>query len=145
HDQAVRQGRPGEWTLEDAEAARQQANTLGRPWGAHGPTPAERWAKRRTVTTQERRSFAVSVACLEDEAASASASAPAVAEPIPAPAVTPAPVLPVAGATAGVVDHTEPRPEATATATESPACEEETNSNRHAAGLSETEEEGAEA
>ncbi len=42
HYQAVRQGQPGEWTLADAEAARQQANTLGRPWGAHGPAPAER-------------------------------------------------------------------------------------------------------
>jgi hypothetical protein len=41
HYQAVRQGRPGEWTLEDAEAARQEANTLGRPWGAHGPP---RWS-----------------------------------------------------------------------------------------------------
>lgn len=69
HYQAVRQGRPGEWTLADAEAAREQTNTLGRPWGAHGPTPAERWATRHTVTVRERDAFAATVARLEEESA----------------------------------------------------------------------------
>jgi hypothetical protein len=52
--QAPRQGRPGVWALADAEAARQQANGLGRPWGAHGPTPAERWAARQAVMPAAR-------------------------------------------------------------------------------------------
>ncbi len=68
HYQAARQGRPGEWTLADTEAAREQANTLGRPWGAHGPTPVERWAARRAVTATERAAFAATVARLEEEA-----------------------------------------------------------------------------
>jgi len=77
HYQAVRQGRPGEWTLADAEAARQEANTLGRPWGAHGPTPAERWDNRQTVTLEEREAFSASVACLEEEAECMPEGAPA--------------------------------------------------------------------
>jgi transposase InsO family protein len=85
HYQAVRQGRPGEWTLADAEAARQEANALGRPWGAHGPTPAERWAKRQPLPAAERAAFAVSVACLEGEAECASAAAPPGVEPAPPP------------------------------------------------------------
>jgi transposase InsO family protein len=89
HYQAVRQGRPGQWTLADTEAARQEANALGRPWGSRGPTPAERWAGRRIVTVPEREAFAASVACLEGEAACTSPAAPAVAEPAAAPAETP--------------------------------------------------------
>ena len=77
HYQAARQGRPGEWTLEDAEAARQEANALGRPWGARGPTPAERWAKRQPLPAADRAAFAASVACLEGEAACASGVEPA--------------------------------------------------------------------
>jgi hypothetical protein len=69
HYQALRQGHPGEWTLADSDAAREAANTLGRPWGAHGPTPAVRWAERAVCTATERRAFAVTMACLEEEAA----------------------------------------------------------------------------
>jgi transposase InsO family protein len=104
HYQAVCQGRPDEWTLEDAEAARQQANTLGRPWGAHGPTPAERWVGRRVVTDQERRTFAVSVACREEEA-TASLTMPASAEPTTASGVASEPALPAAAAAATVAEH----------------------------------------
>jgi transposase InsO family protein len=103
HYQAVRQGRPGEWTLADAEAARLEANALARPWGAHGPTPAERWAGRHLVTERERRAFAASVACLEEEAASP--SAPARVEPTSAAGVAPEPPSPAAGEAASVVDH----------------------------------------
>src|SRR5262249_57117862 len=46
HYQAARHRHPGEWTLADTEAARQEANTPGRPWGAHPATPAERRARR---------------------------------------------------------------------------------------------------
>src|SRR5262249_52784409 len=89
HHQAVRQGRPGEWTLADAEAARQEANALGRPWGARGPTPAERWARRQTVTLAEREAFAASVACREEDVACASPATAAEAGPAPTPGVTP--------------------------------------------------------
>jgi hypothetical protein len=95
HYQAVRQGRRGEWTLEDAEATRQEANTLGRPWRARGPTPAECWAARREVTTGEREAFAASAARLEEDAACAPA-APGVTEAAPAPG----PVAPAESATA---------------------------------------------
>src|SRR5262249_20441204 len=73
HYQAARGGHPGQWTLADAEAAREEANRLGRPWGARGPTPAERWEDRQRVTAAERSAFAATVACLEDEAGRAAA------------------------------------------------------------------------
>jgi transposase InsO family protein len=104
HYQAVRQGRPGEWTLEDAEAARQQGNALGRPWGSHGPTPAERWARRQRLAAAERAAFAASVGCLEDEAAYASGAAPPGAEPTPSPE----PVAAAADGSAAVVDPAVP-------------------------------------
>jgi hypothetical protein len=69
HYQAARQGHPGEWTLADLEAAREAANTLGRPWGAHRPTPAVRWAEHQVGTAAERHAFAQTVARLEEEAA----------------------------------------------------------------------------
>jgi hypothetical protein len=74
HYQALRQGRPGVWTLTDAEAARQEANTLGRPWGAHEPTPTERWAGRPVLTAAERRAFAATVERLQEAAARPSSS-----------------------------------------------------------------------
>jgi hypothetical protein len=88
HYQALRQGRPGVWTLEDTEAACQQGNTLGQPWGAHGPTPAERWAGRQVVTLAERRAFAATVAVWEEETAGPSPSVPATPVPVPAPPET---------------------------------------------------------
>jgi transposase InsO family protein len=75
HYQASRHGHPGLWTLADTEAARQQANSLGRPLGAHGPTPAEQWAQRRVVTAADRRAFQETVACLEEQARSAAVTA----------------------------------------------------------------------
>jgi transposase InsO family protein len=104
HYQTVRQGRPGEWTLEDTEAARQQANTLGRPWGSQGLTPAERWAGRQVVTDQERQAFAASVACREEEAA-ASLTVPASAELTVASGVATEPVARAAAAAATVGGH----------------------------------------
>ena len=32
-------------------------NRTKRPWGAKGPTPAEKWASRTPVTAEERASF----------------------------------------------------------------------------------------
>jgi transposase InsO family protein len=81
HYQAARGGHAGQWTLADAEAARAEANTLGRPWGAHGPTPAERWQGRQPLTAAERSAFAASVAQRKDEAARAAAAAPPAGAP----------------------------------------------------------------
>jgi hypothetical protein len=68
HYQAAREGHAGEWTLANLEAAREAANTLGRPWGVQGPTPAARWAGRQAVTAGERQRFAATVARAQDEA-----------------------------------------------------------------------------
>ena len=68
HYQAARQGRPGAWTCADTEAARQQANEWGRPWGALGPTPAQRWAQRRRWTAAERDVFQTTLRRLEETA-----------------------------------------------------------------------------
>jgi transposase InsO family protein len=96
HYQAARHGRPGVWTVADTEAAREEANTLGRPWGAHGPTPAERWAQRCPVPAPERHGFAATVARLEEEAMRAASPAGALA-----PALPPTPTQPVAAAPGG--------------------------------------------
>jgi hypothetical protein len=61
HHESSRQGRPGEWTWEDAEAARLQANETARPWGSSGPTPEEVWASRRPIEAEERAAFAAAV------------------------------------------------------------------------------------
>jgi hypothetical protein len=61
HHESARQGRPGEWTCEDAEAARLQANETARPWGSNGPTPAGAWAARRPIEPAERTAFSAAV------------------------------------------------------------------------------------
>lgn len=55
--EAARHDRPGEWTCDDVEAARLQANETGRPWGLVGPTPQEAWSVRAPITTAERAAF----------------------------------------------------------------------------------------
>ena len=57
HYEAVRQGRPGEWTCDDVEAAVQQANTTARPHGPRGPTPLEMWTDRMPIGEAEREMF----------------------------------------------------------------------------------------
>ena len=54
---AARSGRPGEWSCEDLEAARLEANETGRPWGSRGGTPDEAWQDRKRVTDEERRAL----------------------------------------------------------------------------------------
>jgi hypothetical protein len=116
---------------------------LGRPWGAHGPTPAERWAAgRHVVTLAEREAFATSVACLEEEAR-VSQAAPAVAEATPAPAVTPEPMSLASVGAASAVDHLAPA--ATDAAAESLKPRAEAASRPHPAAPSGAEREGAEA
>jgi transposase InsO family protein len=67
HHQASRGGRPGQWTCDDVEAARLQANETARPWGYRGPTPAEVWEQRRKLTSAERRRFGATVSQMEEE------------------------------------------------------------------------------
>jgi transposase InsO family protein len=103
HYQASRRGHPDEWTRADTAAAQEQANTLGRPAGAHAPTPAQRWVQRHVVTRAERAVFQATVARLEEEARTASApGAAAAAVAVPAAAVPPHPsaVTPAADASA---------------------------------------------
>jgi hypothetical protein len=61
HQEAVRQGHPGEWTCDDAESARLQANETARPWGSRGPTPGEVWEGRGRLTAAERLAFRAAV------------------------------------------------------------------------------------
>lgn len=55
---AARHDRPWEWTCDDVEAARLQANETGRPFGPHGPTPDEKWHTREPIRQEERSAFA---------------------------------------------------------------------------------------
>jgi hypothetical protein len=41
--------RPGQWTWQDAEAARQEANATARPHGVQGPTPEQGWQGRPPI------------------------------------------------------------------------------------------------
>jgi transposase InsO family protein len=68
HHQAARQGHPGDWTCDDAEAARLEANQTARPWGVTGPPPEGLWEGRRRITPEERAAFAETVQRLEREA-----------------------------------------------------------------------------
>jgi transposase InsO family protein len=61
HHEAAQRGCGGEWTCEDTEAARLQANQTARPWGVHGPTPAEAWCRRTPIEAAEQSKFAKSV------------------------------------------------------------------------------------
>jgi transposase InsO family protein len=59
--QAARHGRPGQWTWDDAEAARREANATSRPRGENGPSPDELWASRTRISTEEREHFTATV------------------------------------------------------------------------------------
>ena len=58
---AIQEGHPFRWTSDDLEHARQLANTISRPWGHKGPTPAEAWQARQPLTGEQRRAFLDSV------------------------------------------------------------------------------------
>ncbi len=68
HHRAGRRGCPGEWSCEDAEAARQEANETARPRGPRGPTPEEAWRGRLPVGAAERAAFGKAVGPLMEEA-----------------------------------------------------------------------------
>lgn len=72
HYQAMRRGHPGEWTCDDVEAARLQANETARPWGLHGSTPKEAWRQRTVISVEERTAFGRAVNRHEVEARQAS-------------------------------------------------------------------------
>ena len=117
HAQAARQGHPGIWTCADLEAARQAANTLARPQGAHGPTPAEAWAQRRPISVAERAAFRASVDQFVHEGPDV-VLPPAAGDPPPEPAAGAGPATPAAAANA-----LEPASAATGASTRSPAQE----------------------
>jgi transposase InsO family protein len=64
---ASRHGRPGQWTWDDVEAARWEANATARPHGQNGPTPDERWATRQPIGVEERTHFRATVEHLRQE------------------------------------------------------------------------------
>jgi hypothetical protein len=68
HHHAARAGRPVEWTCDDAEAARLEANQTARPWGHRGPTPDEAWQERRPIAAHEREALSEEVRRREREA-----------------------------------------------------------------------------
>jgi hypothetical protein len=67
-DVAERGGGIGAWDAEDFETMRLRANDVRRPWGANGPSPAERFAARQPLTPEHRAAFLAAVeARREDE------------------------------------------------------------------------------
>jgi len=57
HLESARQDRPGEWTCDDVEKARLQANAHGRPRGFEGDSPGLMWTEREPVYDNEREDF----------------------------------------------------------------------------------------
>lgn len=58
HFESARYDRPGEWTCDDIEAARCQANDTARPGGWKQPTPSEMWRRRGgELSNVEREKF----------------------------------------------------------------------------------------
>jgi transposase InsO family protein len=74
---AARRGYPGDWTWDDAAAARLQANATARPRGLRGPSPEELWAGRTPITMSEREGFQQTATVLFEEIAAASEGRPA--------------------------------------------------------------------
>jgi transposase InsO family protein len=66
-DHAARHGRPGQWTWDDVEAARWEANATARPRGLNGPTPDQSWAARQPIGAEERTLFRATVERLRQE------------------------------------------------------------------------------
>ena len=67
HLESARNDRPGEWTCDDVEKARAQANLEGRPRGFEGPSPEMVWENRRELLPREREEFRQRVRDLEAE------------------------------------------------------------------------------
>jgi transposase InsO family protein len=58
---AARHGHPGDWTCDDAAAARAEANAYPRPKGELGPSPNQLWNARSPISPQQRERFALEV------------------------------------------------------------------------------------
>jgi transposase InsO family protein len=58
HFEAARHDRPGEWTVDDVEAARLRGNELGFPNGRARGTPDAAWGRRQPITDADRRQLA---------------------------------------------------------------------------------------
>jgi transposase InsO family protein len=54
---AARRGYPDDWTYDDVESARWEANATARPCGMNGPSPDELWTARTAITPEERTAF----------------------------------------------------------------------------------------
>jgi transposase InsO family protein len=67
HYQAARHGHPGEWSSDDVEAARMQANEWARPWGFNNDSPLVAWLHREPISPRERRAVRKTVEDLESE------------------------------------------------------------------------------
>ena len=80
HHEAARQGAPAEWTCDDAEAARMQANQTARPWGLREPTPEQAWQRRRPIRASDRVAFGAAVRRLEEESRQETVEGPEMGE-----------------------------------------------------------------
>ncbi len=67
HHEAARHGHPGQWSSDDVESARLQANEFARPWGHDQESPLVRWLYRQHITEAERYSFQYMVARLAND------------------------------------------------------------------------------
>jgi transposase InsO family protein len=67
HAQAA--GHPFRWTSEDLHHAQDLANTVSRPRGAGGLSPAEAWQQRTTITPEERQAFTAALSAHRQQAA----------------------------------------------------------------------------
>jgi len=54
---AAAHGRAAQWTCDDVEAARIEANLQARPLGKNGPPPIDLWESRSPVADAERLAF----------------------------------------------------------------------------------------
>jgi len=68
HHESARNNRPGEWTCDDVEGARLQANQTARPRGHLEPTPVDLWKRREAVSPAERHLFGETVRRMEKQA-----------------------------------------------------------------------------
>jgi hypothetical protein len=58
---AAARGRPGDWTCDDVEAARIEANVQARPRGRGGAAPIDLWEQRAAISDGERAGFVAAV------------------------------------------------------------------------------------
>jgi len=69
HLHAQSAGHPLRWTSEDVEHAQELANTISRPWGAGGLSPAQAWQQRLPITPEERQAFTAALSVHRQTAA----------------------------------------------------------------------------